>query len=204
MNRSSFKQQGLTLIEVSVAIAIMAIVYVLSQQAISIASASYEVSEKHSERIESIDQAWFLIKQDLRNILSYKMSRQYQDTIPPLVFEFGQETWLSLLRGSNPNPLSLLRTELQRVAYKLDEDVIVRYTWNDPAETDFEEAYEQKILSGVEKIEVRGLPPKAQSLKDRWVSEWKEPESLPLALEVTITLEDRGEMKRLFMLSDGK
>ena len=196
-------QKGLTLIEVAVAIAIMAIIFVLSQQAISVASASFEISEKHNKRLEQIDRAWFYIRQDLQYILAHPMRQKYGDQIPPFRVEFGQESWMTLLRSNNPNPLSLLRTEKLRVAYKYEDEVISRHTWPDPADVDWDEATEQKILSGVERLEVRVLPPTAKSLKDRWPDKWIEPEGVPLAVEITLELKDRGEMKRVFTLNAG-
>ena len=199
-------QKGLTLVEVAVAVAIMAVIYTLSNQAISVATSAFEVSERAGKRIEKIDRAWFFIKQDLRHYLAYSVSPPFGQNISSFVIEFGQPIWLSLLRSDNPNPLLLPRTELQRVAYKFEEGLITRYTWNDPTQIDFDLANEQRLLDGVENVEIRVLPPTAKSTNDRWADKWVQQDDapVPFAAEVVLTLTDRGEMRRVFTLTDGK
>ncbi len=201
---SQKRQKGLTLVEVAVAVAIMAVIYVLSNQAISVATGAFEVSERAGKRIEKIDRAWFFIKQDLRNFLAHSVRQPFGGDVPPLVIEFGQPVWLALLRSGNPNPLSLPRTEMQRVAYKFEDEIITRYTWQDPSQVDFELAREQRILDGVENIEIKVLPPTAKSIDGPWVDKWTDLVSVPLAVEVVMTLQDRGEMRRVFTLTNAK
>ena len=59
-------QQGLTLIEVAVAVAIMAVIFVLSQQTVSVSTDSFDTSERNAKRIEQIDRVWYFLKQDLK------------------------------------------------------------------------------------------------------------------------------------------
>ena len=197
---SSKYQSGMTLLEVAVAVAIMAIIYVLSNQAISVASDAYQTSEKHGQRLESIDRAWFLIKEDLKYVLNEQVVKPQQEPLPPLSLEFQRDQLINVLRANNPNPTGLMRTDIMRIAYRLDEDVLVRMSWNDPAETDEEYMREQKILDGIEELRFEVLPPTARSI-DNWTDRWKELEQLPLAVRVTMNLKDRGEMIRIFALN---
>ena len=197
-------QRGLTLLEVLVATAILAMVFVLSQQTFDAASKAFERTSDQTQRLEQIDKAWFLLKQDLTHLLGHSVKRSFDSDIPPLVIEFGQEVWLALLRGNYENVLGLQRSELQRVAYKLEDNEIVRYSWYDPAGTDFDLAKKQKLLGGVERVEIAVLSAQARNLDGPWEDTWLQLSSLPLAVEITLETQDRGEMKRRFVLENGR
>lgn len=199
-------ERGVSLIEVVVAIAIMAVIAAGAYESLNAAGNAREGSETALARMERIDRTWLLIESDLRNALGYSLQATYGDPLPAMTFAFGQEYWLTLLRGGRANPLNFPRTELGRVGYRLQENTIWRDSWHNPASFDTDTARKQKLLSGVESIVVRALASTAKSPVDGpWVEEWPSggQEPLPAAIELTLTLEDKGELKRLFALVPG-
>ena len=206
-------QTGLTLLEVIVAVSIMAVIAVVSFQALSVVSDSSEISQEKLKRLKRIDRMWIILENDVRNILA--VSKQSSagvvaEAIPPLqVGGTNQDYWLMLLRGGVANPLGALRTEVKRVAYKLDEDIIYRYSWIDAYNLDEENAVPQKLLDGVEEILVRVLTPQARSLEaGPWEDTWPATRdntsvTLPMALEVTLTLKDAGDLRRIMTFVEG-
>ena len=198
-------QRGLTLVEVAVAIAILAVIYAISSQSMSISMASSEVGERNAKRLDDIEQAWFYLHQDLRNFIYYRVERS-RGLAPllPLDVNQDQEEWLTLLRAGNPNPVGKLRTNMLRVQYALIDDTLVRRTWQDLATLEEDYHVEQKLLGNIERVEVRVLPPDAGNLKVNWPTRWNQPSSLPLAIEVTLVLPDRGELKRLFSIHEAQ
>jgi general secretion pathway protein J len=108
------------------------------------------------------------------------------------------------------NPIARPRSTHQRVAYLLEEDRLVRLSWVvlDPAPDS--EPVRQVLLEGVTRFEIRLL-----SSDDAWVDRWplSDPSgsgtqgtsnaSLPRAAEVSIELEDWGEVRWLIEMVGG-
>ena len=200
---NSLAQKGLTLIEMMVAIAIMAIIFVLTNQSLDSAIRAVDVTQSANKRLEQIDRFWFLLKQDLEYVVPYDLKTDQGQPLPPFVIDFGQELWLVLLRSGYPNPLGLPRTDMVRSAYKYNEDTISRLLWLNPASNDVEFAREIKLLDQVESIDIQALPPEATTMTEAWQQTYFCSGCVPLAVEVTLTLTDQGELKRTFMLSGG-
>ena len=111
--------------------------------------------------------------------------------------------------------MGLPRSTLQRVAYYLDEDQLVRAAWPVLDRTGAVEPNELVLLSGVESIDVRFLAGLDQlevnrnSQIDRrywqenWIPDLSRPDALvepPLAVEIRLQMFDWGELERLYVL----
>lgn len=212
-HRSMSSQQGLTLIEVAVAISIMALIAVISYQALDVTANSREVIDKKVKEIERLDRVWMLIEGDVRNIVgAVKSTIGRGDPIPAISIDADETYWITLLRGGNANPLNLPRTELIRVGYRLEDDTLWRDSWIDASNPDTDLAKKQKLIEGVTEILVRVMPREGAKTvaNGPWVDRWPQDSDatkfavLPMALEITITFEGIGELKRLFALPKGE
>jgi general secretion pathway protein J len=113
----------------------------------------------------------------------------------------------------NPD-MQLQRSTLQRVAYSLDNNALVRTTWGTLDRAPDTEQLTRILLPNVEKISLRYL-----TARNQFVTEWPlkntpEPEMnadeskerlpaitlLPKAIEITLTLKKHGDLTRLFLL----
>ncbi len=209
VNKSLGKRgaRGFTLLEVMVAIGVMALVATGSYMAINAASKSSEVTEETLERFDRIDRTWVLLEGDLRNAVARLTRLYYGPPLPALLVDFNSEYRLSLLRGGRANPLLLPRTELARVGYRLQDGLLWRDTWHDPSRIEPEAAAQQKLVDGVKDMTVRLLPLNGQSVEDGpWLDEWpgnQPPMALPVAVEISLIFEDLGEVTRLFEVLPG-
>lgn len=218
VNKRQFARgvQGLTLIEVLIAVFILALVAVISFQSLDATIRSKEAVEDNLAKLARIDRAWLLIEADLKNTLSHTRRQTLGPgsggELPPMVIENGgDDYWMTILRGGHANPLNFIRTEVIRVGYRVEDDVLWRDVWYNLASVDSDEAQQQKIIDNVENIEVRLLPPEATSFSaGPWSDRWPQQRSdegvagLPFAIEITMELEGRSEVKRLFSLVKGE
>lgn len=201
---------GFTLMEVMVALFIMALIAMLASQAFNTASSGAAATREAMERLAAIDRTLFVIETDLRNALPKVYRQRLGEVLPALYVAQSDDYWLVVIRGGVDNPLHQRRTEEARVGYRYVEETIWRDTWYNPIENEEDQAYKQKLLTGVDDIQVRVLPygPGVSIAGGPWYDMWpatgRPPEQLPIAIELTLTLDDMGEVKRLFSLLPGQ
>jgi general secretion pathway protein J len=122
---------------------------------------------------------------------------------------------LRLTRSGWHNTTGAPRSTLQRVAYRLDENRLLRLSYPVLDRTTAIEPTETLLIRDVEALELRFLPSisaldvdRNQSINRRqWQENWiadvgftNELIDPPAAIEVRITLEDWGELERLYVM----
>lgn len=214
INRANARtsSRGFTLIEMLVAMAILAWIMVVSSVVVDTAGRSGEISERRSQQLKDIDRLWILLETDLRNSAARNYVPNFDPPIPAMLVSQTEEYVLSFIRTGQANPLLLPRSEVLRVAYRVEDEVLWRDSWIDPFNVDQELARPQKLLTGVERFDVLALPSRSaggRSVSDGpWLDQWPDgsqaSSTLPLALELKITLKKRGELRRFISLVPGE
>ena len=208
-------ESGFTLVEVLIAMAITAFVSVLSYQTLSTALAGIESARIESERLHEINRAFTVLSRDVR-----------QMTDRPVRDEFGQMASavsggelardpLRLTRSGWHNSTGAPRSTLQRVAYRLEEDKLLRLSYPVLDRTTAIEPTETVLIDGVEVFELRFLPSVNALEVDRnqvidrrfWQENWVADVGFtdkiidpPAAIEVRVILSDWGELERLYVM----
>ena len=208
-------ESGFTLLEVLIAMAITAFVSVLSYQTLSTALAGIESARTESERLYEINRAFTVLSRDVR-----------QMTNRPVRDEFGQMASavsggelardpLRLTRSGWHNSTGAPRSTLQRVAYRLEEDKLLRLSYPVLDRTTAIEPTETVLIDGVEVFELRFLPSVNALEVDRnqvidrrfWQENWVADVGFtdkiidpPAAIEVRVILSDWGELERLYVM----
>lgn len=211
MNKSMCKQQGMTLLELMVASALLAVILIMTQQSISTAQRSGEIVEARSQALRDLDRVWILLENDLRNVVAYEKKVQYSDPLPSMQIDGTEDYRLTFLRAGMANPLMLPRTEVMRVGYRLDDETLWRDSWIDPFNPDEEAARQQQLLEGIESLLIEAIPTAKQGgrsvTQGPWLETWPKDKNsgavLPLAIRVTMELKNRGELVRFFTLAPG-
>jgi general secretion pathway protein J len=138
------------------------------------------------------------------------MERDFSQIVPrPVRDEYG-ETLESMLVGNGDylvemtrtgwnNPAKRTRSNLQRVAYEIEDNVLLRHFWLVLDRAEDSEPVTQELLEGVEDFRVNLLTEDGEGI-DSW-PESEEQQSLPLAVEVIIQSEGLGEVRRVFVLA---
>ena len=203
------RSSGFTLIEVMIAIVIMAMIAVMTSQSFTAAIASSEATQEAIDRIAAVDRIWVLLETDMRNVIP-AMPRVSRDRpIPPVFIDPSEEYRLTLLRAGYANPLRLPRTEVVRVGYRFEDNAVWRDTWFNISGNDEREARPQILLEGVEDLFIKALPLRNSASvsggpwQDRWPASGQPPQTLPAAIEITLITEDFGEVKRVYSILPG-
>jgi general secretion pathway protein J len=198
-------QKAFTLIEVLVAFAIFGILAAFAYGALSQTLLSAEMLGERMDRLQAIQKSVRYLSQDFLQLAPRPVRQELGDSFnPALQTDFGSEFALELTHGGWGNPVALPRGTLQRTAYRLEDDELVRYYWTVLDRTLSNEAIGVTILDGVESLLFRYLLDSGD-----WIEQWPPPtlpgplglRQRPRAVEIVLTLQDEGEIRRIIEIA---
>lgn len=194
-------QKGFTLIEVLVAMAIFAIMSALAYGTLSQTLLSAEILSDRMDRLQAIQRTMRLLTDDLHQLAPRPVRDELGDTFAPaLTTGFQSGFAIEMTRSGWNNPLTLPRSTLQRAAYRIEDDELVRYHWMVLDRTLSNEPVSVVLLDDVESIQFRFFQTDGEAT-DQWPPlNQSGPASVryrPRAVEIILRLEDEGEITRL-------
>ena len=198
---------GFTLIELLVAMAIVAIIGALALTGLTRVIRQQEIAHDRSDRWREIQLAVRLIAQDLAQIHPRPVRDDYGESYQPSVLATPNAPYaLEFSRGGWANPAGFRRGTVMRVAYDLEEDLLVRYHWPVLDRLLSTPPLRHELLDGVSNVEIRFLDSSGE-----WHVEWppldvQGPRRMvlrPRAVEVAIEVEGFGRIWRLVETSAG-
>jgi len=182
---------GFTLVELLVAIAIFSLMTVVAYTGIAAVMKHDKASLAHELALKKLQRTLVFFEKDIRQLTDRSHNNGYSALLPALVSDGSSETGLlEFTRAGNSNPLDLTRSSLQRVRYVLEEQTLQRLSWNLVDHNDAE-PLTMKLLEGVTDANVSFLSDKGEN-----ESEWVKSE-LPIGIELKITTEQWGEIRRV-------
>jgi len=202
---SSVKQSGFTLIEVIIAMSIFAIVSLLAYSGLHSVITTKSHTEGSLERLRELQMTMLSLNGDLQQL----SDRNGHDSLGGQLLNVSTQDSnyiLAFTRSGWRNPANLPRSTLQRVAYKLDEDKLIRLYWAHVDRADDEQFVEQELISNIESLDLRFLDDKNQ-----WQTNWPSANdlasatpsnNLPIAIEVVLKMNDWGEIRRLIKVAN--
>ena len=196
---------GFTLLELLVAVAIFAVLSAMAYGGLRNVIDNSQQTETAMQRLQQVQLAILKISRDLTQLSARSIRDEYGNFRNSILTVQGDDIFIEFTRGGRRNPAELLRSHLQRVAYKIEENTLSRLHWPHLDRTQEMLPYESVLLEGVESASVRFL-----DNNNEWHDEWP-----PLsatgqtdggttvlsAIEFTVVLQDWGELVRLFMVS---
>lgn len=193
--------RGFTLLELIIAIAIFSLISVMAYSGLYSAQLTSQRVEEAGERLSALQVAFSLIARDLQQ----SVNRPVRGAFGEIQMAFmgtrtGVGAMLEFTRTGLRNPAAFPRSSLQRVAYAVEEDELLRLVWPSLDRGYGAEPVRTPILKGVRQVELRFM-----DIERNWVDQWppmtleNTTESvLPVAVEVTIDTADQGKLVRLF------
>ncbi len=193
------RQNGFTLIELLVAVGVFAVLSALAYGGLNSVLATQSYTQEQAERLQTLQLSMRHIQRELEQIADRPVRDQYGDEQAALILE--RLPTLSITHAGWRNPGGQTRSQLQRVSYELEENTLYRIVWPMLDGADVENVLRTNLLEDVEKLEIRVL-----DSDEKWHTEWPPleaegtDESLPLAVELTVTVEPWGAIRRLIAL----
>jgi len=205
------RRAGFTLVEVLIAIFIAAVMFAIGYRALNQALKDREALNTSQQRVTEIQRGMRILAQDFAQI----EARATRDTegngeMQAAIKASGSDnTLVTFSRTGWSNPAGLQRPAEQRVRYQFIDGSLVREHWLsvDPALNS--EPKQRVILTRVKSAEIRFLDPVSRTWRTDWpaatatgpVTPLNVDETLlprPLAIELTVVLEDWGRIQRIF------
>lgn len=199
-------QQGFTLIEVLIAMAIFAILAVMAYGGLEQVIANRSQTEESLLRLRQIQLTMINMQRDFEQLVTRDGRDELDAVLPALSTGQGSDTLIQFTRTGWRNPAKLTRSHLQRVTYSLDEDRLMRFSWPYIDRAQDALAVETELLNNVEEVSVRIM-----NEKQEWKTSWPSlstttpaNSSTParaIAIEITLKLHDWGDIIRLFRIA---
>lgn len=198
---SSRAAYGFTLVEVLVAVAIFTFIGVLAYGGYNNSARQVEIARAQMKRLEELQTTIRLLTQDFEQIAPRPVRDVLgQSLLPAFAADARADNLVSFTRAGWSNPAGLQRSTLQRVQYVLEEDVLRREHWPVLDATLANEPIKRELISKVEEVRFRFMDG-AKNWHEQWPPLGGPPaganRARPVAVEVTLELEDFGEVKRL-------
>jgi general secretion pathway protein J len=208
------KQQGFTLLELLIASIIFALMAVMAYGGLANVMDASEISKSALLRLKQLQQTVSILDRDLSQIVRRPIRDEYGNEQAALSAGNNVDNLIELTRGGQSSPPALLRSSLVRVAYRFDEDKLVRLRWPQLDRSPNMEAKQSILIDNLENVSIRFLdqnnewqqqwPPlnasSAEPIIDAEGSPVATPPAQPSAIEIILTLSDWGDIRRLYAI----
>lgn len=199
--RNPLRDGGFTLVELLVAMAIVAVIGVMALVGLSTVINQESEARTRAERWQAIQMAMRLVVQDLAQLQPRVTRDELGETYQPTLLATPNAQFaVEFSRGGWANPGGFARGTVLRVAYNWEEDKLVRLHWPVMDRTLATIPVRTELLDGVDNVEIRFMDASGE-----WHTEWPPlrmngPLSFvarPRAVEFVLELEDFGRVSRL-------
>lgn len=186
------RARGFTLVELLVAVAVLAVVAALAWGGLAAVARSRALIEAEQQRLAALTRAFGRFEADLRAAVARPVRDGAGAESPALR---GEPALLEVTRGLPPSLIETGGADLARVAWSLQSGSLQRAAWmvlDRPAGV---APLGEALVPDASRIEFRYL-----DAQGRWQSRWADSVRLPLAVELRLGVADLGELRRVVEL----
>jgi len=196
-NRCVRQQRGFTLIEAVISLFILAVISVMSYQALSLILQVNERSRTDLADEVQLQRAWQIINRDLLHLRNRGFKDGLGATEKPYITDNSQ-FGVRFSRGGGP----MVRTNpsgIRRVEYSLNsEQQLVRTSWAITESPRYSDGVMQILVNKVARVEFEHMD-ESFNFDPTWPPLSGGSRDLPRMIRVTISLENGSETSRLFL-----
>ncbi len=199
-DKTKLRSQGFTLLEVLIAIAIFSVVSLASLTIFDTVLRGDETSKLRSARQNELQRAFLLIERDISQIARRTMrinGEEAKNTFLQTSDDsfLDNEQALAFVRHGWTNPgLLLPRSEMQAVAYRVNDETLERLHYNFVDSVVGQEPKVRPLISQVSALSFQFYDGK------KWQDKWSS-ELLPLALAIEVETLDFGIIRRQYLVA---
>jgi general secretion pathway protein J len=203
MNQS--RSKGFTLIEIMVAVSIFALMSVLAFGALGRSLTNAEMLTERMDRLQAIQRTMRYLTSELTQLAPRPVRDELGDTyVPALLSSLSGEFALELTHGGWRNPAGLPRGTMQRTAYRIEEDKLIRYYWTVLDRTYANEPITTVLLDDVESLVFLFYDDSGEAT-EVWpplgATGLSALRGRPRAVQIILTLPNEGEISRLLEIA---
>ena len=197
---------GFTLIELLVALFLLAVLGTAGFRMLIQINQTRESIDDLSDRLSALQRTFYWLAEDITQAVDRPVRSAVDAPLPAFQVDLAGGSLLDLTRAGWANPASDVlppRSDLQRVSWSLEEDRLIRSYWYHLDPIDETPSRRRQMLDRVTDLTLRFLDEGGE-----WQTSWPPPDAqlearapdLPRAVELNFTLQDMGEVRRVFAL----
>ena len=197
---------GFTLIELLVAMFLLAVLGTAGFRMLIQINQTREAIDTQADRLSSLQRTFYWLAEDITQAVDRPVRSAVDAPLPAFQVNLAGGSLLDLTRAGWANPAADVlpaRSDLQRVSWSLEEDRLIRSYWYHLDPIDEMPTRRRQLLDRIDDLVLRFLDDDGE-----WQQSWPPPDAqldeqaptLPRAVELTFTLQDMGEVRRVFAL----
>jgi general secretion pathway protein J len=200
-------QKGFTLLELLIASIIFAIMAIMAYGGLDNVLDNSESSQQALKRLQQVQQGISVLNRDLSQIMQRAIRDEYGNKQPYLSAGNNIDYLIEFTRGGRVNPANLLRSSLLRVAYRFDEEKLIRLQWQQLDRAQGIEPRQTTLIDNIGNITLRFMDENGE-----WQEQWPPLNTTsenadttvadkPIAIEIVLQLNDWGDIRRLYAMN---
>ena len=156
---------GFTLLELLISMVIFGLIAAMAYSALNNMMIARSQTEARTQQLYKLQMALTLMERDIEQIVDRPVRDEFGSDTPLPAFvanEYGEDYLLQFTRTGWTNPLNLPRSHLQRIAYSLKDEKLIRSLWYVLDRAQDSERYDIVLLDDVKNLEFRYLDDKKE------------------------------------------
>ena len=190
-NAALSKQQGFTLLEILIALAIFAVMSMIAYAGLAAMLDARASTVPRAQQLAQLQTTLYLLNEDLSQVIKRPIRDQLGSSEP--AFSIGRGNEILVFTRTVPSWLAnSSETNLLRVSYSLEKEALYRRVWTIPDRTQQTEYRRRKLLV-TQGVTIKGFSAKTKT--------WGEiVGEIPLALDISFKLDGLGSVHRTFLI----
>jgi general secretion pathway protein J len=195
------RPRGFTLIELLVAITIFAIMGTIAYSSLDSVTRQRARNQDVMKRLRQVQLAMDIVTRDFEQLTPRPVRDGLGGVMPALMAGPENVPPIEFTRGGWSNPLGMVRSTQERVAYTLEDGKLMRSWWPELDGSVAGDPAKQELLPDVTSIKIQYYDAGAGAFADTWPvavnGQAAPPTQLPPAVSISLTLKDWGEVTRI-------